>query len=486
MNQQNQWLFEVPPTLQANESSFELSDSEWEVAVKPRSIRCPIRQPIQQTQTARSATARISNPVQRVQTPSRAARSLPRPTDVNSPALGQPSQSLPAPGQVLTYDNVRSDRIDVFAQKALLRMSKNPAMSADAAGMAAAVKAGKLGGIYKEDQKVPALRIKKINPKAWWVHIIPKREDAVLFLDPDSPMQGVPIIVFRDSVRSTPLRFDLALQKAWQACLLWRRGLIIPEGTTPSTQNNFEPSKPTDITTCQQLVKGVIPRSSCAPVTPPCPPPCLGSPSPNADLIDVAIHEARCNLGLARDALTALLNNNPGMDPNVRKRTLEAVEDRLKVTPSHPKFKQTVQSAIDLVRENLVLQCSVRPRIRQDQSYCVKTGYGAAHAVINEDSKPRGIALCDRWFKVCPECRREVIIHEVFHLTWKLHDMERTLKRGRETFTPEESLQDANEMTQLVSHIVTGVTDTCYKWGCCLPCNQPIPKGYMPDQCCQR
>ncbi len=116
---------------------------------------------------------------------------------------------------------MRSDRIDVFAQKALLRMSKNPAMSADANEMAAAVKSGSLGGIYKEDEKVPALRARKMN-SSWWL-IIPKGEDAVLFLDPEKPKTGVPIIVFRDSVRSLPHRLDPALFKAWQTYKIWKQ-----------------------------------------------------------------------------------------------------------------------------------------------------------------------------------------------------------------------------------------------------------------------
>jgi hypothetical protein len=121
----------------------------------------------------------------------------------------------------LTYADVRSDRIDVFAQKALLRMSKNPAMSAYANEMAAAVKSGRLGGIYKEDEKVPALRARKMN-SSWWL-IIPKGEDAVLFLDPEKPKTGIPIIVFRDSVRSLPQRLDPALFKAWQTYKIWKQ-----------------------------------------------------------------------------------------------------------------------------------------------------------------------------------------------------------------------------------------------------------------------
>jgi hypothetical protein len=75
--------------------------------------------------------------------------------------------------------------------------------------MLGAVKSGALGGIYKEDQQVPALRAKR-QGRGWW-QVIPKGEDAHLF---EAPPES-PLIVFRDPVRSNAARLDTALRKVW-------------------------------------------------------------------------------------------------------------------------------------------------------------------------------------------------------------------------------------------------------------------------------
>jgi hypothetical protein len=124
------------------------------------------------------------------------------------------SHTVGAEGELVAAD-VRNERIDVFAQYSLLRMSKDPAATADANDMLAAVRSGELGGIYKEDQKVPALRAVKMG--TWWGTIIPKGEDGALFLDPTDPAGGTPLIIFRDKVRSDKPRIDAALRKAWVA-----------------------------------------------------------------------------------------------------------------------------------------------------------------------------------------------------------------------------------------------------------------------------
>jgi hypothetical protein len=153
-------------------------------------------------------------------------------------------------------------------------MSKNPGMSADAAGMAAAVKSGKLGGIYKEDEKVPALRARKMN-SSWW-KLIPPGEDAILFLDPENPKGGIPIIVFRNSVRSIPLRLDPALQKAWSVYVQMRTGKLkecskIPSGVqaemATSRREAIFTSPPSIIVPpvlCQQTSNGIVPVKSPA------------------------------------------------------------------------------------------------------------------------------------------------------------------------------------------------------------------------------
>lgn len=133
--------------------------------------------------------------------------------EFESPALGPASVIHP--------------HIDVFAQYALQRMLKGDAAAQrDAADMLAAVKAGKLRGIFKEDQKEPALRAKRMN-KGWW-EVIPQGQDAVLFLEPSNPFGATPIIDFRDSVRSNPARLDPALRAAWRSFVRLAAGQLVP------------------------------------------------------------------------------------------------------------------------------------------------------------------------------------------------------------------------------------------------------------------
>lgn len=120
------------------------------------------------------------------------------------------------PPALLTAADVRDQRIDVFAQYSLLRLSAADTASAqDAREMLAAVRSGELGGIYKEDERVPALRAVQLG--TWWGTIIPQGQNGALFLDPARPLDGVPLIVFRDDVRSNKPLIDAALRKAWAA-----------------------------------------------------------------------------------------------------------------------------------------------------------------------------------------------------------------------------------------------------------------------------
>jgi hypothetical protein len=127
-------------------------------------------------------------------------------------AGGEPQGEVSAP-VTATQAGVIDPRIDVFAQRALLRMAKSPdpGARADASAMLGAVKSGRLAGIYKEDEQVPALRARRAGTSGWLV--IPKGEDAALFLGA-APGEA-PLIVFRDGVRSLPARLDPALRKAW-------------------------------------------------------------------------------------------------------------------------------------------------------------------------------------------------------------------------------------------------------------------------------
>ena len=119
--------------------------------------------------------------------------------------------------------------IDVDAQRSLRRMSlADEASSRDANGMFAAVKTGELAGIYAADQKVPALRAKRMGI-GWW-QLIPEGEDSALVLEQGQPTKPLPrgelapLIAFRPSIRSQPPRLDAALRKAWRSFEKLRAG----------------------------------------------------------------------------------------------------------------------------------------------------------------------------------------------------------------------------------------------------------------------
>ncbi len=116
-------------------------------------------------------------------------------------------------GSQLSVRELLDPRIDVHAQRALRRMSQGgPATRAAALGMYRAVKTGRLGGIYIENQLVPAQRARRLG--TWWWKVIPRGEDSAVVLEPKTA-GAAPIIVFRDGIRSQPARLDAALLKAW-------------------------------------------------------------------------------------------------------------------------------------------------------------------------------------------------------------------------------------------------------------------------------
>jgi hypothetical protein len=152
------------------------------------------------------------------------------------PSLGVP----PSPtSRVLTYStkDVIDKRISVPAQHSLVRLSKNPATSAEAVGMLQDVKAGRLAGVYCVNWQKPAQRALRFG-KSWWT-VIPPTEDAVLMLDPDNPLSGQPLIAFRRELdldcgllkgekrfAASPSRLDAALLKAWSTYRLWQMGKL--------------------------------------------------------------------------------------------------------------------------------------------------------------------------------------------------------------------------------------------------------------------
>lgn len=103
--------------------------------------------------------------------------------------------------------------IDVFAQRAIVRLSKNPLTAVDAHALLDALKSRALRGIFIENQKVPALRAQRSG--TWYGKLIPPGEDAVLVEAPAGSPEP-PLIAFRDSVKTNPARLDPALVRVWR------------------------------------------------------------------------------------------------------------------------------------------------------------------------------------------------------------------------------------------------------------------------------
>jgi hypothetical protein len=87
-------------------------------------------------------------------------------------------------------------RIDVGAQKALLRMFKGgQGARADATGMLAAVKSSQLAGIFGDDLLVVVKLAQGLGTYRWL--LVSKGEDAALVLDPADPLTALATIIFR-------------------------------------------------------------------------------------------------------------------------------------------------------------------------------------------------------------------------------------------------------------------------------------------------
>lgn len=129
------------------------------------------------------------------------------------------------------FTDVIHPDIDVHAQYAIQRMLKSPdpaTRRVDGNEMLAAVRMGRLDGIYKEDQQAPATWAREAGI-SWWQLISPGQDAQATVITSSDPEDKVAIrsIVFRDKIRSNPQRLDPALRKAWQRM----KQLILTPGT---------------------------------------------------------------------------------------------------------------------------------------------------------------------------------------------------------------------------------------------------------------
>jgi hypothetical protein len=117
-------------------------------------------------------------------------------------------------GASYTQCDFIDSRIDVAAQRALFQMLRRDAPSRSASlGLFAAVKAGRLVGLYQEDQQVPALRARRMGI-GWW-QVIPSGQRAVCLSQPSTEP---PIIIFKKSLASDVNVLSDALLQAWPSC----------------------------------------------------------------------------------------------------------------------------------------------------------------------------------------------------------------------------------------------------------------------------
>src|SRR5262249_28777994 len=133
---------------------------------------------------------------------------------------------LEYPVQAYTQCDFIDARIDVSAQYALYEMVKSGGANRNASlQMLAAVKSGRLGGIYQQDQLVPAKRAQALGI-GWW-QLIPQGQNAVCVTDPKSQS---PIIAIRKSIASNRSVVAQALEAAWKTCGIPNLPAVPPSG----------------------------------------------------------------------------------------------------------------------------------------------------------------------------------------------------------------------------------------------------------------
>jgi peptidoglycan hydrolase-like protein with peptidoglycan-binding domain len=198
-----------------------------------------------------------------------------------------------------------------------------------------------------------------------------------------------------------------------------------------------------------------------------------GRPSDDDDLkMQIALGESRRTLQRAIAALEGLRNaiirqSLPRGAPLTAEesRILAAVGRWLNVNPGAPvRALPTIGSAIDLMRRNLNLKTT------QGVPPSLFRAAGGFHAQVVDPNPDTGVQCGDPFFTVDgPNCRRDVITHELFHFLGVHHGggaLNGPTIRSAIT-TPAQALDSADNISQLVAEIVTpgGRTDACARAG---------------------
>jgi hypothetical protein len=132
-------------------------------------------------------------------------------SELNEDWVGEVSQSSSSDLQFPR--DVIDPRIDVDAQRALISMASSSNISEinDAFTILELVKTGRILGIYKPDQKVPALMARRYG-LGWW-QLLETGENSALWCHPDRLDAG-PVFVFRKNLSRQLLVQELRRQIA--------------------------------------------------------------------------------------------------------------------------------------------------------------------------------------------------------------------------------------------------------------------------------
>lgn len=142
-------------------------------------------------------------------------------TDPQPPPQPQPPPPPPPAVSPWTTQDILKPNIDVAAQYGLMRLlTGDPHERAVGSHILSAIENEQLGGIYQEDQKVPALRA-QASGYGWW-QILPRnaKKEKVNSTCMTDPNGSLPIFVMRKKAETNPVAYDQALVDAWHGCKL--------------------------------------------------------------------------------------------------------------------------------------------------------------------------------------------------------------------------------------------------------------------------
>jgi len=140
-------------------------------------------------------------------------------------------EELPRP---LSERKVINDRVDVHAQRAIVRLSNGSLHERFMSRfLLRGVQYGALGGIYKVDTQVPALRAGRIG-KSWWTLLEGRPADCL-----KEPADEKPILVFGKTVATQGEVLDSALMTALDECGFRRLDVRVTEDATVPCSDAF-------------------------------------------------------------------------------------------------------------------------------------------------------------------------------------------------------------------------------------------------------